>query len=144
MAPWLTDSSTYDSKRRETKGAVAALQGGAKVARKHDMLEGTAVSDDSGSASDYDATPSPPADAGITYSFDASRGPSQGSQILNAALNKAVKRFEDRQTVKLVKDEYEVLDDEGEAVALTAKKGKSKTKSAPVHVPDADDDYEFV
>ncbi|KAK5128290.1 hypothetical protein LTR85_002957 [Meristemomyces frigidus] len=143
--PLRPSETAYDVKRRETKGAVAALQSGVKVARKQDMLEDTAVSDDSGSASDYDDTPSPPADVGVTYSFDASRGPSQGSQILNAALHKAVKRFEERETVKLVKDEYEVLDDEGESVGLTpAKKGKTKTKAAPITVPDADDDYEFV
>ncbi|KAK3100947.1 hypothetical protein LTR53_018710, partial [Teratosphaeriaceae sp. CCFEE 6253] len=116
--PHRPSDTTYNAKRREVKGAVAALQNGAKVARKQDMLEGTAVSDESaGSASDdYDETPSPPADAHVIYSFDAVRSPSQGSQILNAALAKAVERFEDREIKQLVKDEYEVLDDEGESV----------------------------
>jgi hypothetical protein len=109
------------------------------------MLEGTAVSDDSSnSASDYDEMPSPPADAGVMYSFDATRAPSHGSQILNAALAKAVERFEDRETVKLVKDEYEVLDDEGESVGLTPAGRSRKAKLQPIIVPDADEDYELV
>lgn len=110
------------------------------------MLEGTAVSDDSSnSASDPEDMPAQPADAGVMYSFDTSRGPSQGSQILNAALNKAVERFEERATIKLVKDEYQVLDTEGEEVGLTpAKKGKAKTKEASAAAEDADEDYEFV
>ena len=140
--------SVYNSKRKETKGAVAALQSGNKVTRKQDALEGTAISDESSnSASDNDDVPSPPADAGVMYSFDAKRAPSHGSQILNVALAKAVEKFEERETVKLVKDEYEVLDDEGESVGLTlAKKGRTKAKAQvqPAGVPDADEDYEFV
>ena len=98
--------------------------------------------DSSNSASDCDETPSPPADAGVMYSFDANRGPSQGSQILNVALAKAVEKFEERETVKLVKNEWEVLDEEGETVP--DKKSKNKAKANPVVVPDADEDYEFV
>ena len=108
------------------------------------MLEGTAVSDDSSnSASDYDETLLPPTDANVMYSFDASRSPSHGSQILNAALAKAVEKFEDRETVQLVKEEYEVLDDEGESVGLTSVK-KAKKPKAVMMVPDADEDYELV
>jgi len=139
----LTGSSEYNAKRREAKGAVAALHNGAKVTRKQDMLESTAVSDDSSnSSSDRDDTPSPSADAGVMYSFDANRGPSHGSQILNVALAKAVEKFEDRETVKLVKEEYELLDIEGEVVL--GKTSKKKAKSSPVIVPDADEEYEFV
>jgi hypothetical protein len=123
------------------------------MTRKHDMLEGTsaaALSDDSsGSNSDFDDanTPSPPADTGVMYSFDAARSPSQGSQILNAALAKAVEKYEERETVKLVKSEYDVLDAEGETVVSPAKKEKGKARKAPggtSHVPDADEDYEFL
>ena len=130
--------------RRETKGAVASLAHGTKIARKHDMLEGAPVSDHSSdSNSDHDeAAVSPPPDAGVMYSFDAPTGPSHGSQILNAALSKAVERFEEKETAKLVKNEYDIIDSEGESVGLTpVKKGKGK---APVTVPDADEDYEFV
>lgn len=134
-------------KRREAKGAVASLAHGAKMARKRDMLEGNAVSDDSSSSnSDHDElTPSPAPDAGVMYSFDATRGPSEGSQILNVALAKAVKKYEEKETVKLVKNEYNVIDSDGESVGLTpVKKGKAKAKAAPAVVPDEDEDYEFV
>ncbi|EMC93004.1 hypothetical protein BAUCODRAFT_37932 [Baudoinia panamericana UAMH 10762] len=146
----LTASSNFNFKRRAVKGAVAALHHGTKVARRHDMLEGTAMSDESSnsSASDYDETPSPPADASVVYSFDAARSPSHGSQILNAALAQAVKKYEDRETVKLIKDEYEVLDDEGESIGVTpAKKGKkAKVHAEPaVVLMDADDgDWECI
>jgi len=40
----------------------------------------------------------------IAYSYD-SKGPSNGSRILDMALTKAVEKFEDKQTTKLVKDE---------------------------------------
>jgi hypothetical protein len=122
-----------------------------RVARKQDMLEGHTSDDASpthSSASDYsDGTPSPPADADITYSFDAARGPTQGSQIFNVALAQAVEKFEERETVKLVKDEYDVLDADGEVVASPARKGKEKVKArvmGATRVPDADEDYEFV
>ena len=119
--------------------------------RKHDMLEGAALTDDSSAASSSDRdTPSPPpADADIAYSFDAARGPTKGSQILNAALAKAVETFQEKETVKLVKSEYELLDSDGETMRATPKKGK-KTKvkcsasEEAVVVPDADEDYEFV
>lgn len=119
------------------------------------MLEGTtsdeAEASSANSASDFssaDDTPSPPADADVTYSFDAARGPTQGSQIFNVALAKAVERFEERETVKLVKDEYDVLDTDGESVASPARKEKGKARVASgmgaTRVPDADEDYEFV
>ncbi|KAK5169514.1 uncharacterized protein LTR77_005490 [Saxophila tyrrhenica] len=141
--PFRPSETEYNIKRRETKGAVASLAHTAKMTRKHDMLEGNAVSDDSASSSsDHDeATPSPPADAGVMYSFDAAKGPTHGSQILNVALAKAVERFEEKETVKLVKNEYEVLDTEGESVGVTpVKKGKVKAAAEE----EADEDYEFV
>ena len=136
-------------KRRETKSAVASLAHGAKMARKHDVLEGTDASaneDSSGSGSDFDdGTPSPAPDAGVMYSFDANHGPSQGSQILTAAMAKAVERFEEKETARLVSTEYDVLDSEGEVVGLTpVKKSKGKGKVEKAVVPDADEDYEFV
>ncbi|KAF2167112.1 hypothetical protein M409DRAFT_66176 [Zasmidium cellare ATCC 36951] len=147
--PYRPSETEYNLKRREEKSAVASLAHGTKIARKHDMLEGTAMTDDSsGSNSDeYDETPSPPVDAGVTYSFDHARGPTKGSQILNVALAKAVEKFEERETVKLVKSEYELLDSEGEAVTPSpAKKRKGKKAAAEqaVVVPTEDEDYEFV
>lgn len=114
------------------------------------MLEGAASTDESSASNsdEYDeGTPSPPADAGIAYSFDAAHGPTKGSQILNTALAKAMEKYEERETVKLVKTEYELLDEEGETVAPSPeKKRKSKPKAgeSAAIVPDADEDYEFV
>ena len=65
------------------------------------------------SSSDEDVeepSAAPEPDAGIAYSFDAERGPNHGSQILGQALAQALERFEVRQTDKLIKEEYEVLD----------------------------------
>ncbi|KAF2198519.1 hypothetical protein GQ43DRAFT_474474 [Delitschia confertaspora ATCC 74209] len=56
------------------------------------------------------ASAAPVPDAEITYSYDAEKGPSQGSQILGMALAQAIERYEVRQTDKLIKEEYEVLD----------------------------------
>ena len=136
-------------KRREVKGAVASLAHGTKIARKQDMLEGgavsNAVSDDSSSlSSDNEEGTSSPPDAGVMYSFDASRGPSHGSQIFNVALAKAVQKFEEKETAKLVKNEYDVIDSEGESIGLSpVKKGKSKAKAASLLVPEEDEDYDL-
>jgi len=143
--PRRPSETDYNFARRAEKGAVASLAHGAKVARKQDMLEG--VVDSSGSSDEYDevVTPAQPADAGVAYSFDAARSPSKGSQILNVALAKAVEKFEERETVKLVKSEYDVLDADGEVVEVEKKrKNKSKTQP-PVVMPTADEEeYEFV
>lgn len=56
-----------------------------------------------------DASAAPVPDVGITYSFDAARGPGEGSGILSMAINQAVERFETKATEKLVKDEYEIV-----------------------------------
>lgn len=141
-------------KRREAKGAVASLAHGTKLARKRDMLEGPAtvkaISDDIESATSHssdcdECSPSPPPDVGIMYSFDAPRGPSHGSEILNVALAKAVEKFEEREMDKLVKDEYDIIDSEGESIGLSpVKNGKGKAKIESLVVPDEDEDYEFV
>lgn len=146
--------SIYNMKRRETKGAVASLAPGKKLARKRDMLEGPAtvraISDDmegeSSLSSDNDElSSSPPPDAGIMYSFDRPRGPSHGSEILNVALASAVKKFEEKETARLVRDEYDIIDSEGESIGLSpVKKGKGKAKMEALVVPDEDDDYEFI
>ncbi|CZT16104.1 uncharacterized protein RCC_01945 [Ramularia collo-cygni] len=145
--PRRPSETEYNFTRRIEKGAVASLAHGAKVARKQDMLEGAV--DSCGSSDEYDeaASPAPPVDAGVTYSFDAACSPSKGSQILNVALAKAVEKFEERETVKLVKSEYAVLDTDGEVVQpTTQKRRKNKSKAEPpVTMPDAgDEDYEFV
>ncbi|PPJ60529.1 hypothetical protein CBER1_03215 [Cercospora berteroae] len=145
--PHRPSETEYSFKRRENKSAVASLAHGAKVARKHDMLEGAAITDDS-SGSNSDEYDDPPVDAGVTYSFDAARSPSQGSQILNVALAKAVEKFEDRETAKLVKKEYEMLDSDGEAVIMSPekrKRGRKTDADGLVILRNADEEeYEFL
>jgi len=142
--PFRPCETAYTARRRKTKAAVA--YSAAKVACRRDRLDDTTVSDDSSSSnSDFDeGTPSPPPDAGVMYSFDAPCGPSHGSHILNVALAKAVERFEEKETAKLVKNEYEILDSEGESVGLMPSgKGKGRAKEVAA-VLDEDEDYEFV
>jgi hypothetical protein len=74
-------------------------------------------------------------DAEIAYSFDATRGPSHGSQILNHALEQAIERYEVKETDKLIKNEYEVLDVNAETLSPLPKKR---------NVAPEDEDYYFV
>jgi hypothetical protein len=74
-------------------------------------------------------------DAEIAYSFDATRGPSHGSQILNHALEQAIERYEVKETDKLIKNEYEVLDVNAETLSPLSKKR---------NVAPEDEDYYFV
>ena len=103
------------------------------------MKARTALNKDMASASDESSAdedvehPSTAPDADIAYSYDASRGPTHGSQILNYALDKAVERFETKETEKLVKREYEVLDLDDDDVP------RGKRRVAP-----EDDEYEFI
>lgn len=75
------------------------------------------------------------------YSFDAVAAPTHGSQILNTALAKAIEKYEDKETTKLVRNEYEILDAGEEELGLTpikSSKGKGKAIDAE------DEEYEFV
>ena len=87
-----------------------------KIARKHnEKLERDYVNSDSSADEDVkEASAAPVLDAGYTYSFDAPRGPGEGSQILGIALAKAEEKYETKATNKLVKDEYEVVGKENE------------------------------
>jgi hypothetical protein len=118
--------------------------GKAKLARKQEMLSAGQdynSSDDSSASAgeEVDAEATAPDAAQVMYSFDASRAPTQGSQILNAALAQAIDKYEDKETTKLVNNEYDVLDsqaDDEDNLGLTT--GKSK-------VVDAEDaEYEFL
>ncbi|MCJ1350839.1 MAG: hypothetical protein MMC33_000820 [Icmadophila ericetorum] len=83
--------------------------------RKPSRLHPDFNSSDSSAAEEViEASAAPEPDVDITYSFDAPRGPSHGSAILSMAINKAVDRFETKVTEKLVKDEYDVVEDEQE------------------------------
>lgn len=102
------------------------------------------TSEDSNTSAEEDVEPESVApDAQVMYSFDAYRAPTQGSQILNAALAKAIDKYEDKETTKLVKNEYEVLDaeaDDSESAGLSTLRSKGKGK-----LVDAEDaEYEFL
>ena len=89
------------------------------------------VSSDSSAEDEVkDASAAPAPDADIAYSFDAPCGPSQGSQLLSVALQKAVEKYEIKATEKLVKDEYEIV-------------GKEKDEVHKGYTAD-EDDYELV
>lgn len=87
-----------------------------KSARKHEMRDESSngPSDSSADEDVVEASAAPEPDADITYSYDAIRGPRKGSQVLGAALAKAVEKFETKQTEKLVSEEYDVVDDKEE------------------------------
>lgn len=89
-----------------------------KGARKHEMRyeSSTGPSDSSADEDVPEASAAPEPDADITYSYDATRGPRKGSQVLGLALAKAVEKFETKQTEKLVEEEYDVVDGGDEAV----------------------------
>lgn len=107
----------------------------ARTALKNDIAY---ASGDSSADEDVEHPSVAPApDAEITYSYDAEKGPNHGSQILGLALAKAIESYEVRQTDKLIKDEYEVLNHDAEALSpgpKVARKG----------VAAEDEDYEFI
>jgi len=110
----------------------------AKMAQRHDIIDNRAAhSDSSGDEMPLESSAAPEPDADVAYSFDEPRGPTQGSTVLSTALAKAVERFENTVTEKLVKDEYEVLGDAD--VRTPIKKGGKRSMLA-----EEEDDYEFI
>jgi hypothetical protein len=109
-----------------------------RMARKLPVVHDDTLQSDSSAEEDViEASAAPEPDADITYSFDATRGPGHGSQILSVAVTQAVERFENHTTDKLVKEEYEVLDHDGEPVNCSPAR-KVRAKGA------VEDEYEFV
>jgi len=141
-----------NSERRYGRDHVTdGPSGKTKLARKQDMLAAgdeypTLNQSDESSTSadeDHDIAANIPAGEEIMYSFDAARGPNHGSQILNVALAKAIEKYEDKETVKLVRKEYEMIDDdEGDSLGLSPVK-KSKDKERII-IPAEDEEYEFI
>jgi hypothetical protein len=103
---------------------------------RHSLKKDMASASDS-SADEEVEHPSAAPDAEIAYSFDAHRGPSHGSQILNRALEQAIERFETKETDKLIKNEYEVLD-------IDADDEGPSTRAKRRNVAPEDEEYEFV
>jgi hypothetical protein len=98
----LTDRT---SKRLDNPHLGNAGKRQAKYHLKADEL----LTSDSSTDEDKELLGVPDPEAEITYSFDAYRGPVPGGEILSMAINKAVERFETKETEKLVKTEYDVL-----------------------------------
>jgi hypothetical protein len=105
----------------------------ARTALNKDMAYASGESSADEDVEHPSAAPAP--DAEVAYSFDATRGPSHGSQILNHALEQAIERYEIKETDKLIKNEYEVLDVNAETLTPLP----NKRNVAP-----EDEDYYFV
>lgn len=90
----------------------------------------------------------PPADGGVLYSFDAPTAPRKSIGLDNL-VEKAERDFLSRETDKIVRNEYEILDESGEIKAMTKGKGKSK-KGSPrqrakvVATNEDEDDWEQI
>lgn len=104
----------------------------ATIARKHNHRFDRNASTPNSSAEEdiIESSAAPEPDAGISYSFDAPTGPTEGGQILSMALTKAVEKFEIKATEKLIREEYEVV-------------GKEKDDSDDGFTADVDD-FELV
>jgi len=102
----------------------------AKKVLQSDLQDVTGHSDTGSSDEEVaNASDAPVPGSQIMYSFD-SRGPSDGTDVLSYAVMQAVKRFENKQTEQLVKNEYDlVLDGKDDEVAYAG---------------DAEDDFELV
>jgi hypothetical protein len=123
----------------------------ARIARKKDALKEVS-SGSSLSRSVTDLLPSPSTstrtssiDSGVLYSFDA---PSTPRKVvgLNSLVEKAEKEWQSRETDKIVRDEYEILDESGETKIMTKGKGKkgSPRLRAQVVVVEDEDDWETI
>jgi len=102
---------------QKVRRAIQRQAWSSDASHKHSVVRLDTDNNTSDSSAEEDvkeASIAPIPDAGITYSFDAPRGPGKGSEILTMAINKAVERFETKVTEKLVKDEYEVVGKEAE------------------------------
>lgn len=83
----------------------------AKKVLQNDLTEATVNSDTDRSDEEVPAlSEAPLLGAEILYSFDAQTGPSNGADVLSNAVMQAVKRYENKETEKLVKAEYDLVD----------------------------------
>lgn len=105
----------------------------AKKVLQHDLHDIT-VNSDTGSSDEEVAhiSEAPVPDNEVMYSYDAQSGPSNGADVLSNAVIQAVKRFENKQTEQLVKNEYDLVLDSKDFEDLEAYAG------------DAEEDFEFV
>lgn len=80
-------------------------------------------------------------DVGLVHGATVDRAPTSGSQILNSALARAIEAFEDKETTRLVRNEWSVLDDDGEEMGFSPVK---KTRGRKDKVARLEDEYEMV
>jgi hypothetical protein len=122
----------------------------ARIARKQDALKESS-SGTSLSQSLTDLLPLTPAgstasnDSGVLYSYDSPTTPDKVVG-LNSLVEKAEMEWQNRETDKIVRDEYAVLDGSGEVKVMTKGKGKkgSPRQRPQVVVRDEDDDWETI
>jgi hypothetical protein len=123
----------------------------ARIARKQDALKEVS-SGSSLSRSFADLLPSPSTstrtastDSGVLYSFDAPTTPRKVVG-LNSLVEKAEMEWQSRETDKIVRDEYEILDESGEVKAMTKGKGKrgSPRQRAQIVIVEDEDDWETI
>ncbi|KAH0543707.1 hypothetical protein FGG08_002023 [Glutinoglossum americanum] len=110
--PLSTRQNANAAIRRQNGKELARASHRAHKALKHDILS-ELPSDSSTNTSDDEETAPPAHDIGVTYSYDAPRGPRRDSHILEMALAKAVERYEGREFERLVREEYEVVSEDG-------------------------------
>lgn len=122
----------------------------ARIARKEDALREVSSPTLSRSLADLLPSTSTSArtssiDSGVLYSYDA---PSTPRKVvgLNSLVEKAEMEWQSRETDKIVRDEYAVLDESGEIKVLTkgkGKKGSSPKQCAQVVERDEEDDDDW-
>ncbi len=121
-----------------------------RIARKKDALkEVTSASALSRSLAELlpnssTATRTSSTDPAVIYSFDAPSTPRKAVG-LNSLVEKAEMEWQSRETDKIVRDEYEILDESGEVKVLTKGKGKKGSpKQRAQVVVDEEDDWEKI
>lgn len=108
------NNSSHFWHRAERANAHANGHRQGSIARKvldYDVTEATLSSDTDRSDEDVPATFEAPIPASeVMYSYDAPSGPTAGTDVLSNAVMQAVKRYENKQTEQLVKNEYNLVD----------------------------------
>jgi hypothetical protein len=87
------------------------------------------------------ASRKPAPDAGILYSFDASSTPREAVG-LDSLVEKAEKEFASRETDRIVRHEYEILDESGEVQVVSKGKGKKGSPRQRAKVLASNEDEE--
>jgi hypothetical protein len=92
------------------------------------------------------ASRNPPPDADILYSFDAPTAPREAVGLDNL-VEKAEKEFMSREIDRIVRNEYEILDESGEVKTMTkgkGKKGSPRQQAKAVETEEDEDDWEEI